>query len=91
VRVTSDDVLLTYGRARGKAPGAGLWIYLCAETVWRRLDVVLPEGMTESAAASPTRALLYDPQRKVALLVLATDRNRGRCVIYALRYVREGY
>ena len=90
IYLPTHDLLLTYGAARGKGREAELWSYLCAENVWRRVDVDLPEGMTASAATSPTRALLYDPQRSIALLLLATDGNLGRCVVYALRYQPEG-
>jgi hypothetical protein len=90
VYVPRHDVLLTYGRGRGRQAGPQLWIYHGAENAWRRIEVDLPEGMTPSAATSATRALVYDAERDVALLVLAADGNQGSCSVYALRYAPEG-
>jgi hypothetical protein len=89
IYIPQHDMLLTYGRARGRTAAAELWAYRCAENVWQRIEMELPEGMTTSAATSPTRALVYDAQRDIALLVLATNGNLGRCVVYALRYQPE--
>jgi hypothetical protein len=81
-------VLLTFGPAPGNEKGPALWPYRVADNAWSRVAVEPPPGVEPRTAAGQNRALVYDPERDLVLLVLGTN-DRGESRVYALRYRHE--
>jgi len=73
VYLPHEDVFLTLG--------AGLWAYRVGENRWEKTDINAPPG-----AAGQNRAMVYDPQRDLVLLVLGTNGDTGTATVYALRF-----
>ncbi|MEX0704771.1 MAG: kelch repeat-containing protein [Planctomycetales bacterium] len=88
IYLPDDDMFLTYGRG-GRQSRYALWAYLPAENVWGRLNIEPPQGISPNSVTGPTRAMLYDPARKLVFLVLSRDGNLGRSIVYAMRFARE--
>jgi len=73
VYLPGQDVFLT--------AGAALWAYKMSENAWHKVAIPSPPG-----AAGQNRAMVYDPQRDLILLVLGTGGDAGKATVYALRY-----
>jgi hypothetical protein len=73
VYLPGPDVFLT--------AGAALWVYKVNENVWQKTAIPSPPG-----AAGQNRAIVYDPQRDLILMVLGAGGDAGKATIYALRY-----
>ena len=73
VFIPGEDVFLTLGDA--------LWAYRVKDNVWERIDIPAPAG-----ASGQNRAMVYDPQRGLVLLVLGTGGDSGTASVYALRF-----
>jgi hypothetical protein len=86
VYLPSADVVFLYGPAPASEKGAAAWTYHPGENAWRRLDFPRVEGIDPRRAAGPSRALVYDPKRDLALLVLSTGGDVGKAAVFALRY-----
>ncbi len=85
VYIPGEDVLLTYGRSRrGELPP--MWAYTAAENTWRRVEIPIREGEELHRRAGQNRAMVYDPQRGLVLLVLGARGDEGRAAVFALRY-----
>ncbi len=85
VYIPEEDVLLLYGRARGGTLPP-MWIYAPAENAWRRVEIAIREGEELHRRAGQNRAMVYDPRRGLALLVLGARGDDGRASVFALRY-----
>jgi hypothetical protein len=91
VCLPGPDVLLTFGPAREQRVAPALWAYAAGENQWRRVELAPPPGIEPRTAAGQNRALVYDSQHDLVLLVLGTSDDRGRASVYALRYrIAEG-
>jgi hypothetical protein len=73
VYLPGQDVFLTVG--------ATLWAYKVSQNAWHKIEIPSPPG-----AAGQNRAMVYDPQRDLVLLVLGTGGDSGKASVYALRY-----
>ncbi len=73
VYVPGEDVFLTLGDA--------LWAYRPGVNRWERIDVAAPPG-----AAGQNRAMVYDPQHDLVLLVLGDNGDDGTASVYVLRF-----
>jgi len=65
-----------------------LWVYRVSENRWEKADVKAPPG-----ASGQNRAMVYDPQRDLVLLVLGSNGDEGTASVYGLRFrshAREG-
>jgi hypothetical protein len=78
--------LLNYGPAKGERGTPALWAYQGSENAWYRVALDPLAGVEPRVAAGQNRALVYDPQRRLVLLVVGTGGDRGTAKIYALRY-----
>ena len=86
VYLPDEDVLLTYGPGRAPWGGPVLWSYKVSENAWYRVALDPPPGVDPRTAASQNRALVYDPQRHLVLLVIGAGGDRGTPTVFALRY-----
>jgi hypothetical protein len=73
VYIPGEDVFLTFGDA--------LWAYKVGDNLWEKTDIPAPAG-----ASGQNRAMVYDPQRDLVLLVLGTGGDTGTASVYALRF-----
>ena len=73
VYIPGEDVFLTVGEA--------FWAYRISDNRWERIDIPAPAG-----ASGQNRALVYDPQRDLVLLILGENGDEGTASVYALRY-----
>ena len=85
VYIPDDDVMLTAGQ-----PGTGdatpaFWAYKVGENRWYNVDIELPEGKTIKDMLSQNRGWVYDPPRKIVLMVLG-DSNLGLTGVYGLKF-----
>ena len=72
VYIAGEDVFLTFG--------AGTWTYRPAANAWSKLDVPDPPERV-----GQNRAMVYDPQRNLVLLVLGEGGDAGRASVYGMR------
>ncbi|MGE3805639.1 MAG: hypothetical protein AB7K24_13265, partial [Gemmataceae bacterium] len=84
VYLPDQDVLLTYGRGTGGQPE--MWAYQGADNTWSRIELALPPDTSARQASGQNRALVYDPDRRLVLLVLGGGGDRGQASVFALRY-----
>jgi hypothetical protein len=73
VYLPGPDVFLT--------AGAALWVYGVSDNAWQKSTIPSPPG-----AAGQNRAIVYDPQRDLILMVLGAGGDAGKATVYALRY-----
>jgi hypothetical protein len=73
VYIPREDVFLTLGDA--------LWAYKANDNGWERTNIPTPAG-----ASGQNRAMVYDPQRDLVLLVLGDDGDTGTASVFALRF-----
>ena len=73
VYIPHEDVFLTLG--------ATTWAYKVSSNSWERIDIPAPAG-----SAGQNRAMVYDPQRDLVLLVLGNTGDSGTASVYALRF-----
>jgi len=73
VYLTRQDVFLTLGSAA--------WAFKVSANSWHKVNIPPPPG-----AASQNRAMVYDPQRDLVLLVLGAGGDSGVASVYGLRY-----
>ena len=73
VYIPGEDVFLTLGDA--------LWAYRPGVNRWERIDIAAPAG-----ASGQNRAMVYDPQRDLVLLLLGENGDDGTASVYALRF-----
>jgi len=86
VYLPDEDVLLTCGPAKGERGTPALWAYKGDDNAWYRVAIDPPAGIEPRVVASQNRALVYDPRRRLVLLVVGTGGDQGKARIYALRY-----
>ena len=79
--------MLTCGYPENDAKQAGVWVYRLGENAWRRTAIPAPEGLDMQCLVQQNRAMTYDPEHKLVLMVLG-DRagDDVRAGVYALRY-----
>jgi hypothetical protein len=85
VYLPDQDVLLTFGPAPGKESGPALWAYAGKDNAWRRIAIDAPPGIDPRIARGQNRALLYDTNRDLVLVVLGAN-DRSQSLVFALRY-----
>jgi len=73
VYLQHEDVVLSLAGA--------LWVYRVGDNRWEKTDVKAPPG-----ASGQNRAMVYDPQRGLVLLVLGTNGDDGTASVYGLRF-----
>lgn len=73
VYLPGPDVFLT--------AGAALWVYKMSDNTWQKSAIPSPPG-----ASGQNRAMVYDPQRDLILLVLGAGGDTGKATVHALRY-----
>ena len=73
VYIPNEDVFLTIG--------ATSWAYKVNDNVWEKIDIPAPAGIS-----GQNRAMVYDPQRDLALLILGENGDSGTATVYALRF-----
>lgn len=76
VYLPNEDVFLTFSKE--------LWAYRVRDNRWERTNIKAPPG-----AGGQNRAMVYDPQRDLVLLVLGDGGDTGTAAVYALRYRSE--
>jgi hypothetical protein len=86
VYIPGEDVFLTYGPAPEDRSKAAVWVHKPDENTWRRIDMPQVTGIEPERRASQNRALVYDPKRDLALLVLGSGGDAGQTFVYAMRY-----
>jgi hypothetical protein len=82
VYIPNEDVVLIFGRT--------LWEYDIAQDKWRRIDIPQPAADPPVRWSSQSRGMVYDPARKLVLLVLGTGGDHGKSFVFALNYKRAG-
>ncbi len=73
VYIPHEDVFLTLG--------ATTWAYKVSGNSWERIDIPAPAG-----SAGQNRAMVYDPQRDLVLLVLGNTGDSGTASVHSLRF-----
>ncbi len=86
VYLPDQDVMITFGPGRGRGAGPAFWAYRVDQNTWYQVAMAPPPGIEPRVAAGQNRALVYDSQRDLALLVLGTGGDRGKSHVFALRY-----
>lgn len=86
VYVASEDVFLIYGPAPEDRTLPALWAYKPGENRWRRVDMAPMTGIEPERRANQNRAMVYDAERDLVLLVLGAGGDAGRALVYALRF-----
>jgi hypothetical protein len=88
IYLADEDVLLTCSCPAGDEDDVGVYLYDVGENVWSRLSVAAPPEREMWEIAGQNRAMTYDPERGLILMVLGEESrsDRGRVMVYALRY-----
>ena len=87
VYIPEEDVFLTYGGSASESqPLSEMWVYEISQNIWRRVEIGWGTGAGAFREANQNRAMVYDPQHKVVLLVLGTSGDEGTASVYALRF-----
>jgi hypothetical protein len=63
-----------------------MWVYEISQNVWRRVEISWGSEAGAFREANQNRAMVYDPQHKIVLLVLGTSGDEGTASVYALRF-----
>ena len=85
--IPREDVVLTCGSPPGVEDDVGVYAYRVEENTWSRVEVPAPPDREMWEVAGQNRAMAYDPERDLVLMVLGEDRSdKGAAVVYALRY-----
>lgn len=83
VYLPRQDVVLICGSAPEDRNLLAVWSWSPVQNAWRREPVSF-SGAAPPRASGQNRAMVYDAQRDLVLLVLGT--NEGRASVYGLRY-----
>jgi len=88
VYVPSQDAFFTCSYPPGKSEQAGVFVYRVGQNAWHRVDIPLPEDVSQRAIAGQNRALTYDSKNNLILMVLGSRSGSdvGSVAVYALRY-----
>jgi len=88
VYLPSADVFFTCGYPPENHAKAGVYVYHLGRNSWYMVDIPLPEEVTQNMIAGQNRALTYDPEHNLVLMVLGERRGSdvGGVRVYALRY-----
>ncbi len=73
VYIPNEDVFLTLAD--------GLWDYRVGDNRWEQMDIKAPP-----VHAGQNRAMVYDPERDLVLLVLGADGDAGNASVYGMRF-----
>jgi hypothetical protein len=84
-----EDIFLIYGPAPEDRNLPALWAYKVSEDAWRRVDIPPMTGIEPGRRASQNRAMVYDPNRDLVLLILGTGGDEGQAVVYSMKYRHE--
>ena len=87
VYIPGEDVFLTTGFSRADESDAGVFVYQVEENTWHRKGIPAPSGREMAEIVAQRRALAYDPERALVLMVLAEGLEPlGETHVYALKY-----
>jgi hypothetical protein len=88
VYIPSQDAYFTCGYPFGDSDKGSVYVYRIGENAWYRVEIPLPEGVSQAILTGQNRALTYDPERDLVLMVLGERRGSdvGAVRVYALRY-----
>jgi hypothetical protein len=86
VYIPEEDVFLTYGSAPENQRALQMWVYKVNENAWYRVEIPWGSGAESVSGANQNRAMVYDPQHGIVLLVLGSDGDEGKASVYALKY-----
>ena len=86
--IPSQDLFFTCAYPPGSHEEAGVYVYRVGQNRWFRVDIPLPEGVSQSTIAGQNRAFTYDPKNNLVLMVLGrrSGSDIGSVAVYALRY-----
>ena len=87
VYLPEEDLFFTCSYPAGNEEDAGVYVYRIEEDAWYREEIPAPPGREIADIAAQNRAITYDPERNLILMVLGEGRgNRGNAAVYAMRY-----
>jgi hypothetical protein len=89
VYLPAQDVMLTYGPAPEKGNQPTLWVYKPGDNTWTRMALEPPPGTEPRVAAGQNRALVYDAQRDLVLLVIGAGGDQGKALVFGMRYRQD--
>jgi hypothetical protein len=86
--IPSQDVFFTCAYPSGNYENAGVYVYRVGQNRWYRVEIPLPEGISQRTLAGQNRAFTYDPKHNLILMVLGerSGSDVGKVRVYALRY-----
>jgi hypothetical protein len=83
VYIPEEDIFLTLGN------GFDVWTYKIDENTWHGKSISWDSGSDAVLGANQNRAMVYDPNHRVVLLVLGGNGDTGQTAVYALKYRHE--
>ncbi|MBI3697326.1 MAG: hypothetical protein HY238_21125, partial [Acidobacteria bacterium] len=86
VYILREDVFLTYGPSPEDPTVPALHAWHVGANTWRRVSVPPMTEIESPRRASQNRAMVYDAERDLVLLVLGTGGDAGKAYVYAMRY-----
>ncbi len=86
VYLPEEDVFLTFNSSRTTPTSMPLWAFRPAEDRWQRVDIGPPSAAGRTSWNGQNRAMAYDPERGLVLLVLGTGGSEGKTHVFALKY-----
>jgi hypothetical protein len=87
VYLPNQDAMLAFGRVRDGSSKLALFVYVARDNAWTWSNVPVPPrvGLGEY---NENRAMVYDPEHDVVLLVLGKGGDADNAVVYGMRYRR---
>lgn len=88
VYLSAEDLFFTLGSPAGDSDRVGVYVYIPVKNSWRFVDIDPPAGRDGRVLVSQNRALTYDPEHNVVLMVLGERRagDISEAQVYALRF-----
>ncbi|HVN80875.1 MAG TPA: kelch repeat-containing protein [Terriglobia bacterium] len=86
VYIPDADVFLTCSPASAKQSLSEMWGYRIDTNSWYHVQIPFDLETDAIRHANENRAMVYDPQHGLVLLVLGGDGNEGKASVYALKY-----
>jgi hypothetical protein len=90
VYIPEADVFLTCSPASERQASSEMWVYKIDKNAWYRIQIPFDSETDAIRRAHENRALVYDPQHGLVLLLLGGDGDEGKVSVYALKY-RDGF
>ena len=86
VYIPDADVLLTCSLASESQASSEMWAYRIDKNAWYRNKIPFGAETEAVRRVNQNRAMVYDPQHGLVLLVLGGEGDEGNASVYALKY-----